>query len=179
MLMVSLVGALAFLGSATAGAAAGGPPSAHAGHGRATAPYGGCAEAWQAPRSPGAEMCRDRGWSVSARFVVGPRGVVRHASLPHCRFEDGSGGPRPCTWNVGRRVDGNGVGLAFKVRRDMTARYVWPRSPVANGWRWLTQGEARRLATRPAGRSVIVWRRCVVRPDDTRRVRCPDGVRRL
>ena len=177
---VTLMGAVVLLGSATAGVAAGGLTSARAVHG--WAPYGGCAEAWQAPRSPGAELCRDRGWSVSARFVVGPRGVVRHSSLPHCRYEDGSGGPRPCTWNVGRRVDGNGIGLAYKVRRDLTARYVWPRSPAVDGWRWVTDTEARRLAqraTRASGRSVTAWRRCVVRPHDTRRVKCPDGVRRL
>jgi hypothetical protein len=178
--VVALMGAAVFLGSGT-WVAAGNQTQAHAAPVRATAPYGGCDEAWQAPRSPGADLCRARGWSVSARFLVGPRAVVRHSSLPHCRFEDGSGGPRPCTWNVGPRVDGNGIGLAYKVRRDMSARYVWPRSPAVDGWRWVTVGEAHRLAVRATWlsgrRSVTAWQRCVVRPGHTGRVRCPDGVR--
>lgn len=175
---VAALAVLALVCSA-AFALAGSP--AGAGTRGATEPYGGCDEAWQAPRSPGADLCRALGYSVSARFVLSPRGVVLHSSLPHCRFEDGSGGRRPCTWNVGPRTDGNGVGLAYKVRPDMTVRYVWDASPAVDGWRWVSERRARRLVsriTRPAQqRSVTAWQRCVIRRDATTRVKCPDGGR--
>lgn len=181
--VAALAGAAAFLGGATVAVLTGSPGAAHAVSGAAPEPYGGCAEAWQAPRSAGADLCRERGYAVSARFVLSPRGVVLHSSLPHCTHEDGSGGPRPCTWNVGRRVDGNGIGLAYKVRRDMTVRYVWPEPPAVNGWRWVGERTARRLArllTRPSERrSTIAWQRCVTRHHGTTtRVRCPDGAHR-
>ena len=47
-------------------------------------PYGGCAEAWQAPQSAGAEECRAHGWIVRPRFVVGPHGWVQAMRLPDC-----------------------------------------------------------------------------------------------
>lgn len=177
----ALIGAATFLGSATVMVLAGDPARAQVFAVTAVEPYGGCKEAWQAPRSPGAKLCRQLGYTVSARFVVGPRGVVLRSSLPHCRYEDGSGGPRPCTWNIGRRIDGNGIGLAYKVRRDMTVRYVWPESPAVRGWRWVGQRQARRLArqfTRPAQRrSLDAWQRCVLRHGATTRVKCLDGDR--
>ena len=178
--LAAVVGAAAFLISCAVVVLAGSPQPAHAGVADGTEPYGGCAEAWQAPRSAGADLCREQGYTVSARFVLSPRGVVLHSSLPHCAYEDGSGGRRPCTWNVGRPVDGNGIGLAYKVRRDMSVRYVWPTSPAVDGWRWVSERQARRLAgrfTRPAERrSVAAWQRCVLRDDGTR-VRCADGDR--
>lgn len=176
----AFVGAAAFLVSSAIVVLAGSPQPAHAATDGAIEPYGGCAEAWQAPRSAGADLCRELGYTVSARFVLSPRGVVLHSSLPHCAYEDGSGGRRPCTWNVGRRVDGNGIGLAYKVRRDMSVRYVWPTSPAVDGWRWVSERQARRLAgrfIRPAERrSVAAWQRCVLRHDGTR-ARCADGAR--
>jgi hypothetical protein len=179
--VAAVAGVAVFLGSAAVVVLSGGPTSAHSVAGEATEPYGGCAEAWMAPRSAGARLCRDLGYAVSARFVLSPRGVVLHSSLPHCRSEDGSGGRRPCTWNVGRRVDGNGVGLAYKVRRNMTARYVWAESPIVAGWRWVGERQAHRLArhfTRPSQRrSVTAWQRCVVRHAGTTWVKCSDGTR--
>jgi hypothetical protein len=65
-------------------------------------PYGGCAEAWQAPQSEGAEWCRSRGWVVRRAIVVSPRNWVRYYALPTCRYEDGSGGPLPCQWNFAK-----------------------------------------------------------------------------
>jgi hypothetical protein len=78
-------------------------------------PYGGCGEAWQSPRSTGAEWCRSRGWIVRARIVIGPKRFVHMTALPHCRYEDGSGQRSSCTWNVGTPVDGNGIGRAYVV----------------------------------------------------------------
>jgi hypothetical protein len=176
--VVVTAGALALLVSAAVVVLVGGPARSVD---PAPEPYGGCAEAWQAPRSPGAQQCRELGWTISARFVVGPRGVVRHSSLPHCAHEDGSGGPRPCTWNIARPADGNGRGLAYMVRRDFSARYVWASSPTGAGWRWVDESLARRLArrfTRPGDRrSTAAWQRCVVRYGDTTRIRCPEGRR--
>lgn len=84
-----------------------------------SAPYGGCAEAWQAPRSEGARYCRSKGWLVGARYVVSPRKVLRMYALPSCRYEDGSGQPkrhgnRNCGWNV-TEGDGNGRGEVYLV----------------------------------------------------------------
>ena len=179
--VTALVGAAAFLGTAIVLVLAGASPPSHASTSGVLEPFGGCDEAWQAPRSTGADRCRELGYTVSARFLLSPRGVVLHSSLPHCRFEDGSGGRRPCTWNVGPRVDGNGIGLAYKVRRDMSVRYVWAASPAVDEWRWVGRSLAYRLLghfTSPGERrSVTQWQRCVVRRDGTMRVKCPDGAR--
>lgn len=79
-----------------------------------TQPYGGCDEAWQAPQSTGAQDCRDHGWVVRHRLVVGPHHWVHYSTLPSCTFEDGSGSRLPCSWNF-RSTDGNGVGDKFYV----------------------------------------------------------------
>jgi hypothetical protein len=86
----------------------------------AVPPYGGCDEAWQAPRSEGAAWCRSHGWTVWSRLVVGPRHVVRYSHLPTCRFEDASSGPLPCSWNF----DSNRNGLSYYVTRDGSPHYV-------------------------------------------------------
>lgn len=80
----------------------------------AAQPYGGCAEAWQAPHSAGAQDCRDDQWLVASRYVVSPRGVLRYVNLPVCRNEDGSGNRGTCSWNV-EGGNGNGHGLAYLV----------------------------------------------------------------
>ena len=41
-------------------------------------PYGGCKEAWQAPRSEGARECRAHGWTVYRWIVLNPDGIVRY-----------------------------------------------------------------------------------------------------
>lgn len=73
-------------------------------------PYGGCDEAWQAPRSAGADHCRDHGWTVRPRVVISPRGWVRAIRLPQCRAEDDF---RPCYWDASAR--GNGEGRSYVV----------------------------------------------------------------
>jgi hypothetical protein len=72
--------------------------------------------------------------------IAKPQGITvdRHArvvlsALPHCHFEDGSGGKTPCTWNVGPETDGNGVGLAYWVNKphgEFKYHYVWNRNPL-------------------------------------------------
>lgn len=107
-----------------------------------SAPYGGCAEAWQAPRSEGARYCRSHGWLVGARYVVSPRKVLRMYDLPSCRYEDGSGQPkvsgnRNCGWNV-TEGDGNGRGEVYLVLGMGTNRhYVDLRicDPKCHPWR--------------------------------------------
>jgi hypothetical protein len=143
-------------------------------------PYGGCKEAWQAPKSPAADECRDHGWTVTARVVIGPRGVVRFSSLPSCRVEDASSGPVPCSWNLNRERDGNGIGLAFVAFDREAYRYVWDRSPVRGDWRWIAP-DMRRTLDRWFGqrdeRAGIVWREGVVRLGPTAWVKFPNGVR--
>lgn len=84
-------------------------------------PYGGCAEAWQAPQSQGAADCRKAGWLVKARLVVGPKGYVRALRVGPCEYEDS----RNCYWDAGRM--GNGVGNSFVDLRGK-AFYVKFRS---------------------------------------------------
>jgi hypothetical protein len=56
-----------------------------------------CDEAWQAPRSAGAEQCRDWGWTVKARMVLDPTNRV-HAliGLEPCVYEDSEN----CYWRA-------------------------------------------------------------------------------
>jgi hypothetical protein len=144
------------------------------------APYGGCKEAWQSPRSVGADWCRARGWEITGRYVISPRAIVAAERLPHCRYEDGSGQRSACTWNLGPRTDGNGLGLAYVVRRDDTARYVWPANPARGDWQWISP-EMRRTLDRWFGqhdeRHDVRWREGVIRNGDTAWVKFPNGVR--
>ena len=59
--------------------------------------------------------------------------VVVSSSLPHCRNEDGSGRRQalPCTWNIGNRQDGNGIGAAYWIGRHHATHYVWATDPTA------------------------------------------------
>ncbi|MGA8257996.1 MAG: hypothetical protein WB767_15610 [Nocardioides sp.] len=77
-------------------------------------PYGGCDEAWQAPRSEGAAHCRAHGWIVGRRVVISPSHHLHRYRLPSCAVEDASRGPVPCGWNV-RDTDGNGRGRSYVV----------------------------------------------------------------
>lgn len=70
-------------------------------------PYGGCDEAWQAPRSIGATHCREHRWIVRPRVVIDPKGWVRAMRLPPCRAED----EIRCYWDA--KTMGNGVGDSF------------------------------------------------------------------
>lgn len=84
-------------------------------------PYGGCKEAWQAPRSTGADHCRDHGWTVRKRFVIGPAGVVRFISLRPCPTEDSG----DCYWNARTMGDGRGDSFIIKGDRDGRHRIWW------------------------------------------------------
>lgn len=88
-------------------------------------PYGGCDEAWQAPRSPGAQWCRDHGWVVKRNFVIDPDyRAVRYLNLGPCKFEDSRG----CYWNA--RVRGDGHGRSFVIGWKGRAHFVlWRTLP--------------------------------------------------
>jgi hypothetical protein len=111
-------------------------------------PYGGCDEAWQAPSSAGADECRAHGWTIRARLVVGPRGVVRMSALPHCRNEDGSGQRSACSWNFhdGQR-DGDGRGASLWLDRHDRSHYVWATNPLRArpAWHWANRVDQRLL----------------------------------
>lgn len=73
----------------------------------AARPYGGCAEAWQAPHSRGAAQCRHAGWTVRPHFVIDPHNRLRFTDFKPCEYEDSNG----CIWNA--LTSGNGVGTSF------------------------------------------------------------------
>jgi len=121
-------------------------------------PVGGCKEAWMAPRSTGADWCRDRGWTVTGHLVSGPHAVLRAFDhLPFCRYEDGSGQAAPCIWFGQDRF--NGEGLTYWVDRADRVHYVWPMSPV-------------RYNVGPPIRWATAVPECV---RQNHRVACPDG----
>lgn len=110
-------------------------------------------------------------------LVLSRHGVVRSSTLPHCHFEDGSGGRQPCTWNIGRR-DGDGQGLAYWVGTRDRAHYVWATSPVTRQWRWVSSELADALAEGGGPRDDRrKWERCIVNVGPTTYVKCPDGHR--
>lgn len=84
------------------------------------APYGGCKEAWMAPRSEGADWCRDRGWVVRSRFVITPKKLVVHNRMRPCPREDSGN----CYWDADRRGNQEGWGFIIKGQRDGKHR-VW------------------------------------------------------
>lgn len=73
-------------------------------------PYGGCDEAWQAPRSAGAAHCRSHGWVVRPRVVIGPKGWVQANRLPALSSDEPN---FPGYWDAKRM--GNGEGRSFVV----------------------------------------------------------------
>lgn len=94
----------------------------------AAQPYGGCDEAYRYARSAGAQDCREAGWTIRPRLVVGPHGYVRMSALPHCIHEDGSGQRSACSWNFHRGgEDGNGKGRMLWIDGHDRVHYV-------NGW---------------------------------------------
>ena len=109
-------------------------------------PYGGCEEATLAPHSAGAQECRDHGWTIMRRLAVNPHGVVQGSGLPPCTFEDGSGGPLPCGWNLIGIHTGNDRGLAYWIDGQRHIHYVWAKrpAPIRVGWgHWATRYERR------------------------------------
>ena len=82
--------------------------------------------------------CRALGWTVTARhhLLLDRHDVTRAWSIRPCTFEDASGGPLPCGWNIGSLSTGNGEGRAYWVDRSRHFHYVWGRypRPVLDGW---------------------------------------------
>lgn len=146
----------------------------------AAQPYGGCAEAWQAPHSKGATVCRDRGWQINLHgtrqdhprgTVVSPHAVLRYLNLPNCKYEDG-GENQPCAWNL-QGVQGNGVGLAYWVDREDRSRYVW-RHPARHGWKAVSHRIAESLADYGDARWER-WRYDSRHADGVLHLRAPNG----
>lgn len=115
-------------------------------------------------------------------ITVDSHKVVQSSTLPSCAYEDGSGGPLPCSWNLNEDTwqtdgDGNKRGLAYFVTgtpRHMTYHYVWDGQPNVHGWHFIGRHDARIMGT--YWHSTKWWRACVTRIDNGyRSVKCPDG----
>lgn len=78
-------------------------------------PYGGCKEAYVAPRSRGAKECRRHGWLVKRWVVASPRGVVRYISGPAYQLFDSGYIYVGRRWNMAMTEDG--VVIARRVTR--------------------------------------------------------------
>lgn len=150
---------------------------------RSGAPYGGCKEVVQDPprmtHTEGAAWCREHGWTIQPRLVVGPHGTVRYHRLPSCTYEDGSGSPLPCSWNI-RSGDGNGIGLAYWIGVHHHTHWVWAHSPVSGHphRQWVDSGLADALAEGFDGPTVRhQWEHCYFQVGATSTVRCPSGFR--
>lgn len=63
-------------------------------------------------------------------ITVNSHGVVTSSTLPTCTVEDGSSGPRPCTWNIGPEFTPDD-GLSYWVGDLGGFAYVWNGSPLA------------------------------------------------
>lgn len=139
-----------------------------------------CTEAWSTPHSVGADRCRDHGWTIMARLVVGPHGVLRYNNLPPCPYEDGSRVTLRCIWLGQERANGEGRTYWFATHRPLMPHYVWPSSPANHGWEWVDHELADALAE---GGSLHAdtrrWERCVVNVGPTTVVRCADGTREV
>lgn len=112
----------------------------------------------------------------TARLDVNRHALVQRTTLPHCRYEDGSGQASACTWNVGPGRDGDGKGLAYWVGHDDRAHYVWSTDPVVShpARSWVGKAAARVLSvyTNPHRN----WHRCWLAPHgDVAKVACPNG----
>lgn len=102
----------------------------------AAQPYGGCDEAWQAPSSEGAQLCRDKGWTVTSQLVVNPRGVVKASRLPDCATA-----AAPCALLAG--LDSGWLDS------DYTWHSVWTSGPRGY-WRWASRAEQHRFGLLPS-----------------------------
>lgn len=91
------------------------PAPAHAAANRVT--YDDCLQTWTAPNSATADTCRDRGWTIGSRFVVGPRLTLRYYDLPTCQNPDGSGGRSSCGWNIRSGLGSADTWLVIKNRK--------------------------------------------------------------
>lgn len=66
--------------------------------------------------------CRDAGWTVRPRLLVGPAGKVFLNRLPECRHEDGSGQRAACYWDASER--GNLTGRDYWLDRRDRVHFV-------------------------------------------------------
>jgi hypothetical protein len=92
--------------------------------------------------------CRRLGWTITHHLVISRHKAVRAYDLDPCTFEDGSGGPLPCGWNIGAMPTGDREGRAFWVSPTRHLHYVWGRQPtvILTGWaHWARPGERDRL----------------------------------
>lgn len=121
-----------------------------------------------------------RGYAATPHIETNAHGVVTYSNLPSCKYEDGSGGRRPCSWNV-NEGDGNGIGLAYWVSKSGHTNYVWAHSPMIDRphFRWVHSDEADALAESGYPHATTRhWERCIIRHGDGRAVvRCPNGDR--
>jgi hypothetical protein len=162
---IAAIGALMWMGT----------PSSH-GAELVTSPWAAtCIAAHRHAEGATADQCRQAGWTVRPRLVVGPHGVVRYHTMPSCTYEDASDNV-PCSWNI-RAGDGNGRGLAFWAGANNHGHYVWPTSPVRPPFHWVSSGLADALAEGPNPAWARHWEQCVTRGTTHRVVICPDGYR--
>jgi len=127
-------------------------------------------DCWAALEDPAlAEPCRDLGWTVTRHIVTNPHGVVKASTLPGCTFEDGSGGPLPCGWNLLGLDTGNNRGLAYWIGTGRHIHYVWQQTP-----RPIRTGAAH-WANRTERRNLDLDRTCWVNPGQQYRYMCPDA----
>lgn len=73
---------------------------------------------------------RQLGWHFTKYLAVTKHKVVRAWTIAPCTFEDGSGGPLPCGWNLGGMRTGDGKGAAYWIDRHRNLHYVWDGQPV-------------------------------------------------
>lgn len=109
------------LGALIIGISLGASPASNADHATSPAPgepYGGCDEAWQAPKSEGAAWCRRHGWTVRPNFVIDKHNVLRTTRFGACENEDSTG----CYWNAMTR--GNHIGDSYIVSKSGEVFYV-------------------------------------------------------
>lgn len=119
--------------------------------GPATGTDAHCIASRHHPHSARAEGCRDNGWLVRPRIVVGPHGHVRFNHMPPCRYEDGTypsassphhiGMQRHCFWNAQER--GNRQGDSYIIDHPgsptwSTTRITWVLWPT-HTVRWVTR----------------------------------------
>lgn len=79
----------------------------------ASAPRNQCDEAWQAPRSVGAQSCRDAGWTIRPRFVLNPRNVVKAHRFTPCTTDEAE---TPCYWDAQRMGNHRGESYIYNGR---------------------------------------------------------------
>lgn len=83
-------------------------------HSDAAQPYGGCDEAWHHPKSKGAALCREQGWTIRKRLVINSERRLVYVDLRKCEYEDSPN----CVWYAGWM--GNARGMSFADLKHRT-----------------------------------------------------------